>query len=144
MDKEKIKLLLKSIFFWAILNIVFLIFFFFYLFPLASEYNGFYYVGLNSISIKPQNLTLYEVRYVVNHEGGHYLWYKCLNQSLKDYYNTIYWELNKSEEWGFCNYHSNIYEDFASSYAHYITGYWNCPAKADYFRELGKERLKCR
>ena len=74
--KEKTKLMFRRIFFSAVINIIFIFVFFNWFFPMASKHAGFYYVGLNSISIKPQNLTLQEVRYVVNHEGGHYLGYR--------------------------------------------------------------------
>ncbi|MEK6883365.1 MAG: hypothetical protein AABY22_27300 [Nanoarchaeota archaeon] len=107
--------------------------------------NGYYfhYFNDNEIGINMQrNMSMEFLRYIINHEVGHYVWAKCLQNEHKNQYKKLFKILTKN-----CKYKNNVEEDFADSYSYFMTYIYyfqnECVSKDEYFKKLSKIKLNC-
>ena len=89
-----------------------------------------------------KNLSMEDLKYIINHEVGHYIWDKCLESKYKVQYKKLFAELIKN-----CKYNKDLEEDFSNSYANFIFYRYyfenDCLSKYEYFRKLSKVELNC-
>ena len=104
-----------------------------------SSLYGVYYQIPKAIGINMhQNLSMYDLKHVVNHEVGHHIWYKCLSNSLRNQYETLY-NLNES-----CNERNSLTEDFAESYAEFsLSDLMLCKEKNKFFMDIYYLNMEC-
>ena len=105
-----------------------------------SSLYGVYYPIPKAIGINMhQNLSMYDLKHVVNHEVGHHIWYKCLNNSLINQYKQIYNNINRS-----CKERDSLTEDFAESYAVFSLSDWKlCKEKNKFFTKIYYINVEC-
>ena len=108
-----------------------------------SNINGFYVSGdINELGIRTDgNFTMWRLRYVLTHEVGHYVWFKCLNKTQRFEFRELYKNLDEE-----CKYLDEVNEDFAESYTYFLITEefpYQCMNKYKWFYNLSVQKLRC-
>ena len=119
------------------------LYFSFILFINFKKSEGFYIAVPPTLGVKITGLNAYQARYVLNHEIGHHIYFKCISKKLREEYNLVY---NQTD----CKWEDNTNEDFAESYAIYQSNYFDnlikegyCLEKTRYFSKLENTKFDC-
>ena len=107
-----------------------------------SKYDGRYIPYLDLIIIKAKYSTMDDIDYTIEHEKGHLIWFRDLDEKLKEEFtNMSLGYINNDETYHcFLGYKDDVEEDFADSYMYYKMGdsfiFSDCFEKLDYFDKI--------